>query len=131
MLWATISRYDPQWPKRFTLWPTMTQNIVNCLTLAQNKLLGLFIFLHFVPKILFRAKLVPKHESALFKIKIDSKWCSRVMILTFTIVFLIFVPKIPVLGKFGLKTSNWFVWNENPYKDVFGNVDSKCDNCFS
>ena len=53
------------------------------------------------------------------------------MILTFTIVFLIFVPKIPVLGKFGLKTSNWFVWNENPYKDVFGNVDSKCDNCFS
>ena len=31
----------------------MTQNLVNCFTMTQNKVLGLFTFLNFVPQILF------------------------------------------------------------------------------
>ena len=87
----------------------MTQNLVNCFILTQNKVLGLFIFLNFAPKIIFWANLVPKFESNLFKMKLDTKWYSRVLMLISTIAFLIFVPKIPVLGKSGHETSKCFV----------------------
>ena len=65
----------------------MTQNMVNCLTMTQNKLLGLSIFLNFVPKILFWANLASKLESALFEIKLDTMEYSSLLILNSTIVF--------------------------------------------
>ena len=83
MLWATMFHFEPQWPKKFTLWPSVTQ----------NKVLGPSIFLKFVPKILFWGKFGPKLESALFKIKLDKKEYSREVILNSTIFFLHFDPK--------------------------------------
>ena len=56
---------------------TMTQDLVNCLTMTRNKVLGLFIFLNFI---LFSANLVPKLESALFKMKLDTMEYSRLLI---------------------------------------------------
>ena len=71
--------------------------------------------------------MIPKLESALLKMKLDMKGNSRVLILNSTIVFLIFAPKISFLGKFGLKTSKGFVYNKNPYKEVFRGSDSEFD----
>ena len=59
-LWPTMTHYDPQWPKIFTLWTTLIQNLVNCFTMTQNKVLGIFISLNFIPKILFLGKFGPK-----------------------------------------------------------------------
>ena len=87
----------------------MTQNLVNCFTMTQNKVLGLFIFLDFIPKIPFWANLVPKLESALFKMKLDPVEYSRLLILNSAIVFLNFFPKIPFLSKFGPQISKCFV----------------------
>ena len=70
--------------------------------MTQNKVLGLFIFLNFVPKVLFLCTFGPKHGSPLFKMKLGAKGYSKVMILNSTIVFLNFVPKIALLGKCGL-----------------------------
>ena len=81
----------------------MTPNLVNCFTLTQNKVLGLFIFLIFALKILFGANLVPKRISVLFKMKFGTKGYSRALILNVAIVFSNFVPKICFLGKFGSK----------------------------
>ena len=61
----------------------MTQNLENRFTMTQNKVLGPFIFLKVVPKILFWGQI----------------W-SRT---------LNFVPKISVFGKFGPETSKCFV----------------------
>ena len=52
--------------------------------MTENKVLELFIFLKFVPKILFWGKFGPKLESALFKIKLDKKEYSREVILNST-----------------------------------------------
>ena len=38
----------------------MTENLVNCFTMTQNKEQGLFIFLNFIPKILFLDKFGPE-----------------------------------------------------------------------
>ena len=40
--------------------------------MTENKALGLFIFLSFVPKILLGRNFVPKLDSALFKMKLDA-----------------------------------------------------------
>ena len=90
--------------------------------MTQNKVLGPFTFLKFVPNIFFWANLAPKLESALFKMKLHTKGYSRLLILNSTIVFLNFISKIPLLGKFGLETSKVFVQNENRYKDVLRGV---------
>ena len=50
-----MSHYDPQWDKIFTLWHTVTYNVVNSFTMTLNKVLGIFIFLKFVPEYFFRA----------------------------------------------------------------------------
>ena len=70
-----MSHNDQQWPKIFTLWAIMTQNFVNCFTVTQNKVLGLFIFLNFVPKILFGTNFVPKLENVFFKFKLNIQGC--------------------------------------------------------
>ena len=56
--------------------------------------------------------------------KLDTKGYSRRPILKSTIIFLNFVPKIPFLGRFGPKSSQWFVYNENMYKEVPRGADS-------
>ena len=63
--------------------------------------------------------------------KLDSKWYSRVLILNSATVFLNFVSKIPVLGKFTLETSYCFVQNKNLLKEIFRGADSKFNNIFS
>ena len=60
LLWATMTHNNPQWPKIISLWPIMTQNCVNCFTMTQSKILGLFIFLNFIPNILFLGKCGPE-----------------------------------------------------------------------
>ena len=82
-----MTHYDPQWSKIFTLWATLTQNIVNCFTMTQNKVLN------FVSKNFFPVNLVPKLESALFEMKLDTKRYSRLLTLNLAIVFLNFVQK--------------------------------------
>ena len=63
----------------------MTQNLVNFFTVTQNQVLGLFTFLNSIPKILSWATLVPKLEKILFKMKLDAKGYSRLLILNSTI----------------------------------------------
>ena len=101
--WPTMNHYDPQWPKLFTLWRTMAPNLVNCFTMTQNKVLGLFIYLIFVLKIPFWGNLTLKLQSVLFKMKLGTKGYLRVLILKVAIVFSNFVPKICFLSKFGPK----------------------------
>ena len=74
--------------------------------------------------------MIPKLERALFKMKLDTKGYSRVLILNSIIVFLHFVPKIAFLGKFGPETSKCFNENENPHKEVFRGANSEFDNFF-
>ena len=117
-LWPTMTHYDPQWPKIFTLWPTMTQNVVDCFRMTQNKVLGNFVFLNFIPKILFWGKFSPETWKYLRKMKLNTKgtegcwfWVQE--------VFLKSVTKIPFLGKFGLKALKCFVLNETQCERVF------------
>ena len=56
-------------------------------------------------KYFFGGKLVPKLESALFKIKIGTTGYSKLLIPNSTIVFLGSVPEKPFLEKFGRQTS--------------------------
>ena len=76
-LCTTMNQSDPQ----------MTQNYKNRFTMTQNNVPEPFIFLKFIPKIRFRANLVPKLESALFEMKLDTKGHSRLLILNLKIVF--------------------------------------------
>ena len=76
--------------------------------MTKNKVLGLFIFLNFVPKILFSGKFGPKLESGLFNMKVNTKGCSRVLTMYLATDFLSFIPEIPFLGKFGPETSKCF-----------------------
>ena len=62
--------------------------------MTKNKVLGLFIFLNLIAKILFSANLVLKLQSALLKMKLDAKKYSRLLILNQTILFLNSVPKM-------------------------------------
>ena len=60
-------------------------------------------------KYLFWANLIPKLQSALFRMKIRTKSYSGVLIPNSTFVFLSSVPKISLLGKFCPATSKYFV----------------------
>ena len=85
MLWATKSHFDPEWSRMtqiFTLWPTVTQNLVCSFTLIQNKILGLYIFLNFLHKINFLGKFGPETWNVL---KLDKKGYSRLLILSLSI----------------------------------------------
>ena len=66
----------------------MTQNLVNCFIVTENKVLGLFISQSWSPKYFFGANLVSKLEKVLFKIKLDTEGYSRLPILNSTIIFL-------------------------------------------
>ena len=71
--------------------------------MTQNKVLGLLIFLNFIPKTPFWPNLVPKLERALMKL--DTIEYSRLLISNSAIVFFNFLPKIPFRGKFGPEIS--------------------------
>ena len=73
-----------------------------------KKALGLLTFLNVVSKILFWANLVPKLQSALFRMKIRTKRYSEVLIPNLTILLLSSAPKVPFLGKFGFTTLKCF-----------------------
>ena len=102
MLWAIMTHND-----------TMTQNIhtmTHCdLKYGKlfyndpNKVLGLLMFLNFVPKILFWGQTWPSFNQVL---KLDTKKYLRLP--KSTIIFLNFVPKTPFLGGFGRKSSQCF-----------------------
>ena len=66
--------------------------------------------------------------------KLFTKGYSRELIVSSRIVFFKSLPKIPFLGKCGLRASKCFVQNETRYKVVFGvqrGADSEFDSCFS
>ena len=66
--------------------------------------------------------------------KLFTKAYSRELIASSRIVFFKFLPKIPFLGKCGLRASKCFVQNETRYEVVFGvqrGADSEFDSCFS
>ena len=77
---ATMTHNDSLWPTMTQNIHTMTQNLVNYLPMTQNKILGLFIFLNFVPKIIFWVSLVRKLEIVLFMMKLNTKGYFRVLI---------------------------------------------------
>ena len=92
--------------------------------MTQNKVLGYFIFLNFVPKILFLVQLWSSFNQILFKMKLNTKGYSRLPILKLTIIFLICFSEIPFLGRFGPESSHCFVLNQNMYKEVLRGADS-------
>ena len=77
----------------------MTQNLGNCFPMTQSKLTGLFISPNFVPKFFWGRNLVPKLESALFKMELNAAGCSKALSLNAAVIFLNFVPKIRFLEK--------------------------------
>ena len=74
--------------------------------------------------------MIPKLQSALFEMKIDTKWYSRVSIPNFTIVFVNSVPKMIFRSKFGPELSKCFALNETWYKVVFKGADFEFNKWF-
>ena len=52
----TVTYNDPQLSKMFTLWRTMTHNVINGFIITENKVLGLFTFLNRLPKTILGGK---------------------------------------------------------------------------
>ena len=104
MLWAIMthddqkySYYDPWWPKTWLIvlqWPKI------------KYILGLFIFLNFVPNYIYG----DNFDQVLIKfcLKWNLIW-RGIQDCQSTIIFLNFITKIPFLSRFGPECSQWFV----------------------
>ena len=79
-----------------------------------NKVLGVFISFSFSGQL--------GDQICLKWILIQSGY-SRRPILTWTTIFFNFVTKIVFLGRFGHGSSQWFLENENMYKQVLRGAD--------
>ena len=114
-LCPTFNGNDPKWPtmtQNTSLWPIMNQKLENRFAMTQNNVLEPLFSFSQNPclKSFVRANLVPKLESAMFKMKLGTNGYSRLSILNLTIAFLIFASKIPLLDKSCPETSKCFEW---------------------